>query len=167
MRPETRPSARASPDPVRWARGIALSTALIAHTTQAAVVLDCGNWVGPDALVEPWEETSGTFARGAVRVALLDFGEPECCPQHLAVLIPANMYGGRACFVLAQSSLVPNGWVKVGIDGVEATRDAEPGLLLSVPVFGIDPLTGAADPDDRRVITLRVRQAAGTVELEK
>lgn len=146
----------------------AAALALVCFSVPAAatVVLDCGDWVGADTLVEPWEETSRLFSRGSVRVALVDLGEPECCPQHFAILIPANMYGGRACFLVARSRLVPNGWIKVGLEEAMAIRDDKPGLLVSVPVYGVEPLTGAADPNDRRVITMRVRQAAGIVELE-
>ena len=146
--------------------GAAVLLSLLPVGAGAAQVLDCGEWVGAETLVEPWEETSRTFSRGSIRVALVDLGEPECCPQHFAILIPANMYGGRACFLIARSRLVPNGWVKVGLDEAEGSRDDVPGLKLTVPVYGVEPLTGAADPEDRRVITLRVRQAAGTVELE-
>lgn len=131
-----------------------------------AEILDCGRWVGADTLLEPWEETSRTFSRGSVRLALVDLGEPDCCPQHLAILIPANMYGGRACFLLARGSLVPNGWVKVGLDEAEADRDAAPGLKVTVPVYGLHPLTGGPDPENRRTLILRIQQAAGTVALE-
>ena len=68
---------------------------------------------------------------------------------------------------MARSSLVPNGWVKVGIDETETQRDDIPGLKVTVPVYGLDPLTGAADPENRQLVTLRIRQAAGTLTLEQ
>ena len=150
-----------------WAR--VLSAGLIALpplSAEAVIVLECGDLAPAEALIEPWEDTTRSFSNGAIRIAALDLGEPDCCPQHLAVLIPANMYGGRACFLVARNRLLPNGWVRVGIDEAEASRDGTPGLRVSVPVYSYDPTTGGADLASRRVIALRIRQAAGIVELE-
>ena len=132
---------------------------------RADVVTDCGQWTGPEHLVEPWEDTTRTFSQGSVRVAVVDLGEPDCCPRHFVVTIPANMYGGRACFLVARNALIPNGWARVGLDEATASRGPEPGLKLSIPVYTYDYRTGGADADSRRMITLRIRQAAGTVEL--
>ncbi len=151
----------------RWAGAvIAGLAALTVSPSGAATVLECGDWASAGYLIEPWEETTRTFSRGSVRVAIVDLGEPECCPHHIAVLIPANMYGGRACFLIAKNRLVPNGWVKVGLDEASASRGAEPGLRILIPVYGYDPATGGADPASRQMIALRIRQAAGTVDLE-
>ncbi|MEM1300857.1 MAG: hypothetical protein AAGH68_16425 [Pseudomonadota bacterium] len=144
----------------------AILVSLLPVGATAAQVLDCGAWVGADTLMEPWDETTRTFSRGSVRLALVDLGEPECCPQHLAVLIPANMYGGRACFLVARGSLVPNGWVKIGLDEAEASRDATPGMKIRLPVYGVHPLTGGPDRDNRKILNLRIHQAAGSVVLE-
>lgn len=145
---------------------LAALTLTAPFAASAAVVLDCGNLAPTEALIEPWEETSRTFSRGSVRVAAVDLGEPPCCPQHFVVLLPANMYGGRICVLVARSALVPNGWTRVGIEEAEAVRPASGGLRVSVPVYGFDARTGGADPDSRKVISVRVRQAAGTVELD-
>ena len=133
----------------------------------ADIVLDCGKWAGAATIIEPWEAHTRTFSQGSVRVAVVDLGEPDCCAQHLIVLFPANMYDGRGCAMVARNALVPNGWAKVGIDEAEALRDEIPGLRVSVPVYSYDYRTGGADKASRRIIHLRVRQAAGTVELEK
>lgn len=132
----------------------------------AATVLDCGDLAPSEALIEPWEETTRLFSNGSIRVAAVDLGDPPCCPQHFIVLLPANMYGGRICALVARSALVPNGWARVGIDEAEAMRPEGGGLRVSVPVYSYDARTGGADPDSRKVISVRVRQAAGTVELE-
>ena len=135
-------------------------------SVQAAVVVDCGIWGGSEFLIEPWSETSQTFSRGSIRVAAVDLGEPPCCSQHFIVLMPANMYGGRICALVAKTALIPNGWTRVGIDEATAKRTGESGLLISVPVYRLDPTTGGADTDSRQLVSVRVRQAAGTVELE-
>lgn len=128
--------------------------------------MSCGELAPSEVLIEPWEKTSRTFSRGSIRVAAVDLGEPPCCPQHFIVLMPANMYGGRVCALVARSPLVPNGWTRVGIDEAEAMRPEGGGLRVSVPVYGYDNRTGGADPASRKVISVRVRQAAGTVELD-
>lgn len=154
---------------MRWLRRVTLALGLASASTlaMADVVTECGDWTGPEHLVEPWDKTSRIFSRGTARVAVVDLGEPDCCPRHIIVLIPANMYGGRSCFLIARNALLPNGWAKVGIDEAESLRDDVPGLRISVPVYSYDYRTGGADPASRRVIHFRVRQAAGTVELEQ
>ncbi|MFK7944113.1 MAG: hypothetical protein AB8B85_14535 [Paracoccaceae bacterium] len=147
----------------RLAAGIMIATAGTAH---AAVVLDCGDLAPTEALIEPWEENTRTFSRGSIRLAAIDLGDPPCCPQHFIVTLPANMYGGRICALVARSVLVPNGWTRVGIGEAEASRPATGGLRLTVPVYGYDPTTGGADTTNRQTISVRVRQAAGTVELD-
>ena len=140
--------------------------ALLPSLALADVVLDCGKLAGAETIIEPWEEHTRTFSHGSVRVAVVDLGEPECCRQHLIVLYAANMYGGRGCALVARNALVPNGWAKVGIDEAEAVRDEVPGLRVSVPVYSYDPSTGVGDPATRRMVHVRVRLAAGTVELD-
>ena len=139
---------------------------LLPTFAHADVVLDCGDLVSAETIIEPWEQHTRTFSHGSVRVAVVDLGEPECCRQHLIVLYAANMYGGRGCALVARNALVPNGWAKVGIDEAEALRDPIPGLRVSVPVYSYDPSTGGGDPATRRMVHVRVRLAAGTVELD-
>lgn len=139
---------------------------LVAPPAQSAVVMDCDAWAGAEYLIEPWEDTSQTFSRGSIRVAVVDLGEPPCCTQHFIVLMPANLYGGRVCTLVARTALVPNGWTRVGIEEATAERTPASGLRISVPVYGLDPSTGGADPNNRDVISVLVRQAAGTVTLE-
>lgn len=154
----------------RAARLLAASlvSALLAlpAAARAATVVDCGTLAPAEVLIEPWEETSRTFSRGSIRVAVVDLGDPPCCARHFIVLLPANMYGGRICALVGRDALIPNGWTRIGIDEATASRPPSGGLRISVPVYGYDPRTGGANPDSRRVISVRVRQAAGTVELD-
>lgn len=155
-----------APGAVRALRRCLMGLMLLAPTAaHATVVMDCGSLVSADALIEPWEETTRTFGRGSIRVAVVDLGEPACCPQHFIVLSPANMYGGRICALVARNALVPNGWTHVGLDEAVSDRPEGGGLRITVPVYGYDPRTGTADPDSRRDISVLVRQAAGTVDL--
>lgn len=150
-----------------FARGLGICALLVLPSVgRAAVVVDCAQWIGADTLIEPWEETSRTFSRGSIRVAEVDLGEPDCCARHFIVLMPANMYGGRVCALVARNALVPNGWAKVGVEDAAAERVPEGGLRVSVPVYRYDPSTGGADLENGETVFVRVRQAAGTVELE-
>ena len=51
-------------------------TCMVASASSAQTAFPCDWQARADAIVEPWEENSKTFANGAVRVALLDTIEP-------------------------------------------------------------------------------------------
>lgn len=146
----------------RMAAG-ALAVAAIASTGMAQVVAECDWRAQADAIAEPWEKNTRTFADGAIRIAVSDTGEPACCSVSLVVLAPDAVLG-RNCF-LVRAEDEARGWYGIDLDGVEASYDAARGLLLSVPVDYAHPL-GGPDPERARAIDVRINQAEGTVNLE-
>lgn len=71
---------------------------LLASPLAAQEVLPCDDKALADAIVEPWEEHTRTFANGAVRVALLDAIEPALGAFYLLVLSPPyDDMGQRQC----------------------------------------------------------------------
>ena len=134
----------------------------------AQVVVECDDIARAVNIAEPWEQTSRTYANGAIRVAMLDTGgEPVCCSRSLMVLLPAG--GGdeplyRQCrVVLAQPTL---GFYDVDVPGITASYDPVTGLLLSVPIGhwhqGME--SGAPPIADR--MEVRINQATQTVTVE-
>ncbi len=140
----------------------AFCTALAGHAT-GQTVNDC-DWVSSARnLVAPWSQNTRIFANGAIRIALLDAGEPACCSFHLLVLSPDPEWG-QACHVIsAQPGM---GWVGIGFRDQKASYDAAKGLRVNISVDTYDPDTGTADPANRGTVGIRINQATGQVTLE-
>jgi hypothetical protein len=138
---------------------------LLVPPAQAQTLAEC-DWVAsPANLVEPWEGTSRTFANGAIRIALLDTGEPACCFAHLLILSPSGEVEGpgyRACHVLSDTGQ-GLGFAEVDLAGIVASYDPARGLRLDVPVWRY--IDGVSRGRPARV-AVRINQATGAVTLE-
>lgn len=75
--------------------------AVLATPITAQEVLPCDWQARADAIVEPWEDHTRTFANGDVRVAVLDVIEPALGSYYLLILSPPyDEVGGRQCRVI-------------------------------------------------------------------
>ncbi|NDV02114.1 hypothetical protein [Pseudoroseicyclus tamaricis] len=119
----------------------------------------CGGRVGIDDLVEPWAETSATFAEGEVRVALIDFVEPAGGPFHLALITPPrDELGLRQCLLITREGAL--GWWSLDFETLEAVYDPATGLTFTIE--GATPLPDeSAFPPVRVTVTLN--QATGQI----
>ena len=137
---------------------------LLASSAASQSIQDC-DWVASAAnLVEPWSETSRTFANGDIRVAELDTGgEPACCSSHLLILSPNPEYG-QACHVLSVQPGV--GFSRVFTSGIESSYDPGKGILLQVSVGRFDPATGSSVSNSPMRVPVRINQATGVVKIE-
>lgn len=80
---------------MKW---IAAVLAVCAAPLAAQEVSPCDDRAWPDAIVEPWESHTRTFANGDVRVAVLDTIEPALGAYFFLVLSPPyDDMGGRVC----------------------------------------------------------------------
>ena len=105
---------------------------LFAGGAAAQVAMPCDWQARADALVEPWETYSKTFANGDVRVALLDVIEPAAASYYLLVLHPPyDEVGARACTVVGLDEGL--GYAGMFFQDLEATYDPAKGLTISVP----------------------------------
>ena len=113
---------------------IACMTALVAQAATAQVAQPCDWQARADAIVEPWEENTATFANGAVRVAYLDVIEPAAAAAYFLVLHPPyDEVGGRTCTVVSLDEGLGYG----GFIFEELTADYDPatGLTLTIPAI--------------------------------
>jgi len=141
----------------------AIALALLAATPVAAqTVNDCDSIASAANLVMPWEDNSRDFAKGAIRIALLDTYEPACCSYHLLVISPDPEFG-LACHVISAGP--GQGWVSVRYKDLTAGYDPAKGLLVPVEAATYDPETGAAKAVKTR-FGIRINQATGSVTLE-
>ena len=115
----------------------ALICALAAWPAQAQHVQPC-DWIArADAIVEPWEDNTRTFANGEVRIALLDVIEPAAGAYHVLIISPPYAeLGERQCRTLGMTE-------NIGFSGVEfgsltAEYDPSVGLVFQMPVQRFD-----------------------------
>lgn len=143
----------------------AMSARATATVISTASLIDCAD--GPSSIhniVEPLNESSRTYANGAVRVIHLDTGgEPACCSSYLAILSPNpnDELGNRQCKLLA-SDKHGLGFMDIVIKRIDSSYDSSKGLLLSVPVL----LYGEGDATIKNSVDIRINQTSGAIVLE-
>ncbi len=141
----------------------AMFASLVSLQASAATISAC-NWINNvDYIVEPWSESTKTYANGAIRVVHMDtLGEPVCCSSHLMILAPNpnNELGERSCFLM--SSFEGTGFQYLDVAGIKSSYDAELGLKLEIPVFYYNH----GDDSTPGKVSVRVRQDNGSVAIE-
>ncbi len=132
---------------------------LLASPLAAQTAFPCDWQARADAIVEPWEDNSATFANGAVRVALLDVIEPGAASTYLLVLHPPyDELGGRACTVVGLDDGL--GYAEIHFNALEADYDSETGLTLRVPAIIYLPEQSF---QNSALLTITVNQSTGDV----
>ncbi len=111
---------------------------LMASPLAAQEVVDCGFAARADAIYEPWEEFSRTYANGEVRVALLDTIEPAAGSFHVLVLSPPyDEVGGRQCKTIGLENNI--GFSGIGFEEIQADYDPALGLTFHIEVTYYEP----------------------------
>ena len=132
---------------------------LYAHVAAAQAAFPCDWQARADAIVEPWEENTASFANGAVRVALLDTIEPAAAAFYLLILHPPyDEVGGRSCTVVGLDEGL--GYAGVLFDELEASYDPATGLTFEVPAVIYLPEQSF---QNSTLLTITVNQATGAV----
>ncbi len=131
--------------------GLAAAVLSLGSTAVAQSVSLCDQRARADAIVEPWEANSRTFAKGAVRIAVLDIADPgETAFWLLVVSPPLDAAGSRQCRMIGAAPDL--GFALLTLDDVSVDYDADVGILLDFAVAVHDPLSQATSGP----ITLRV-----------
>ena len=132
---------------------------IISTGGQAQTSFPCDWQAQADAIVEPWEENSKTFANGAVRVALLDTIEPAAAAFYLLILHPPiDEVGGRTCTVVGLDDDL--GYAAIFFEDMETDYDPARGLLFKVPAIIYLPEQSF---QNSTLLTIAVNQATGDV----
>lgn len=139
---------------------------LLAAPAAAQSVGECGDHVSARNLSEPWEANTATYAKGEIRVAVIDMMEPAAAAVHLMVLSPPrDEIGDRQCRLvsLQGSDGSAFGFFDLGFDERRADYDAQRGLVLTMPAASYDPQTGGPAPSE---LTVTINQSSGEVTAE-
>ena len=135
---------------------------VLAAPVAAQEISECDWQASAQALVEPWEDNSRTFANGDVRLAVLDTIEPAAGAMHLLVLSPPyDELGGRQCRVISHGDGV--GFAAIYFSELEAGYDPAVGLTFKVPAqiyLPEESFTNSARLD------FSVNQATGAIDLD-
>ena len=108
----------------------ALALLALALPVAAQTVEECDWRAAAQALIEPWEENTRTFANGDVRLALTDVIEPAAGAFHLVILSPPfDELGGRQCRVV--SAVGSTGFAGLTLVGMTSAYDPSIGLTFT------------------------------------
>lgn len=133
--------------------------ALAALPAAAQTAFPCHWQARADAIVEPWEDHSATFANGAVRVAVLDVAEPAAAAYYLLILHPpADELGLRTCTLVGLD--VDLGYAFIDFSVLEAGYDPATGLTFQVPAMIYLPEQSF---QNSALLKITVNQATGDV----
>lgn len=140
-------------------RRLMLLLPVLAGPAVAQEVAPCQGRADARNVVEPWEGHARSFAGGAVRVALVDLGEPAAGALYLLVLTPPYTAGRgeRHCHLVGHARGA--GFAAVAFADLVPAADPATGLTLAVPARVLDP-DGAVKAG---LLTLVIDKARGTV----
>lgn len=83
-------------------------------------------------IAEPWEENTRLFAKGAIRVTVMDTLEPAAGAFHLMILSPPlDDLGLPQCRVVSNVGTLGFSWL--GLDSATAAYDPAQGLAVTLP----------------------------------
>lgn len=85
-------------------------------------------------VAEPWGENTRVFAEGAVRLVVLNTGEPAFASYHLLVMFWGGNDFGMVEHFCQITSLSRLGFYDVTLASMESRYDPSLGLVLTVPV---------------------------------
>lgn len=135
----------------------------LAAPASAQVALPCDWQARADAIVEPWEDNTATFAQGAIRVAVLDVLEPAASSAYLLVIHPPyDEIGARTCSVIAQDENL--GYAGFNFEDLTAGYDPATGLTLKVPAIIYMPEQSF---QSTTLVSITINQATGRVDVSQ
>jgi hypothetical protein len=133
---------------------------LAALPAQAVTVTACDGLASVQAIAEPWEANTRVFAKGEIRVVVLDTIEPAAAAFHLAILHPPrDELGSPMCSQVSASEGTGFGGMDIG--PATASYDPARGLTVSLPVSLYD-----ADTADfvQGTLSVTINQSTGQVQ---
>ncbi len=131
----------------------------LASPAAAQSVSNCDWQASAQAIAEPWEENTRTFANGRVRVAVLDTIEPAIGFAWLLVLSPPfSELGDRQCKVVGASEDI--GFAGLFFDTLTSSYHPQTGLTLSVEARFYD---AKVDGFSRKPVVVTLNQSTGAM----
>ncbi len=146
-------------------RSASIACGLLTLFVQAAVaqqdahLRECDDLSRAEFIAEPWEENTATYAKGAVRIAVLDAVEPAAAAFRLLILSPPNdEVGMPQCRMVEPSD--GNGYAAIDFAGRDSSYDAAKGLTVTIPVQWYSDVEG---DDGRHLLQITINQGTGEI----
>jgi hypothetical protein len=119
---------------------------------------ECDWRAAAQAIAEPWEANTRTFANGDIRLTIMDVMEPAAGPVHLMILSPPFEDGGRQCRVMSLQDTM--GFANLTLEGAKAAYDPAIGLSVTLRARRWLPDT---DSYTDATLTVMINQTTGTI----
>jgi hypothetical protein len=133
---------------------------LVALPAQAVTVTACDGLASVQAIAEPWEANTRTFANGDIRLVVLDTIEPAAAAFHLAILHPPrDELGSPMCSQVSASDGIGFGGMDLG--PAKTAYDPARGLTVTLPVRLYDPETADFV---QGALSVTINQSTGQVQ---
>jgi hypothetical protein len=127
----------------------------------AVTVSTCSGLASVRSIAEPWEANTRTFAKGDIRLVVLDTIEPAAAAFHLVILHPPrDELGSPMCTLVSESDGMGFGGMDIG--PATASYDPARGLTVALPISVYDP--EAAGFYAEKTLSVTINQASGQVQ---
>lgn len=132
----------------------------VAALAEPATVTPCGDYRSDVRNVaEPWEANTRTFAKGEIRLVVIDTVEPAVAALYLLILHPPrDELGSPLCSVVTSAGGL--GFADMGLGPARASYDPASGLTVSLPVSQAEPMGAGFDEG---WLSVTINQATGVV----
>jgi hypothetical protein len=126
----------------------------------AAEVNECDDFrSSAHAIAEPWADNTRTFAKGDIRIAVMDTIEPAAGSYFLLVISPPyDEVGSNRCKLISASGSI--GFSGMDLGGLVSGYDSRVGLALAIPVQRYNWET---DMPEDVLLTVNINQKTGKV----
>lgn len=132
---------------------------LMAAPLMAQEVRDCDELASAEAIAEPWDKNTRTFANDRVRLAIVDTLEPAAAAFHLLVLSPPyDELGSRQCKLVGMSGSL--GFAGLTLEDMEARYDPSTGLTWELKATVYDAVTGGFTQSP---LSVTINQSTGKI----
>ena len=133
--------------------------ALVSAPAAAQEVRQCDELASAQAIAEPWDENTRTFANDRVRLAIIDTLEPAAAAFHLMILSPPyDELGSRQCRLVGLGNKL--GFAGLSLDGLSSSYDPAKGLTWELPATVYDAATGGFQ---QAPLSVTIDQSSGEI----
>ena len=131
-------------------------------STTAQEVSECDWRASARNLVEPWSQTTRTFANGKTRLTLIDIVEPAAGAYFLMILSPPyDEMEDRQCRLIGFSG--GTGYAGMDFAKLEAGYDPARGLVFTLPAMIYLPEKGFANS---ALLKITLNQSSGAITVD-
>lgn len=133
---------------------------LSALPAMAVTVGPCNELASVQSVAEPWEANTRTFAKGQIRLVVLDTIEPAAGAFHLVILHPPrDELGSPMCSMVSAADGLGFGGMELG--PAVASYDPALGLTVALPVSLYNADTAFFDEG---TLSVTINQSTGQVQ---